>query len=74
MDTLCTGEPNEARDPGVVYDTVVAWQPLPEPYKEKTKMKNLIYIIIVVVRGIRWPQKPSGRQTDNQSMSVKQWS
>ena len=29
----CDGEPNEARDPGVVYDTVVAWQPLPEPYK-----------------------------------------
>lgn len=29
----CDREPNEARDPGVVYDTVTAWQPLPEPYK-----------------------------------------
>ena len=29
----CDGEPNEARDPGVVYDTVIAWQPILEPYK-----------------------------------------
>ena len=29
----CDEEPNEARDLGAVYDTVIAWQPLPEPYK-----------------------------------------
>lgn len=29
----CDEEPNEARDLGAVYDTVTAWQPLPEPYK-----------------------------------------
>ena len=27
----CDGEPNEARDLGVVYDTVTAWQPYTEP-------------------------------------------
>lgn len=31
----CDEEPNEARDLGAVYDTVIAWQPLPEPYKPK---------------------------------------
>lgn len=29
----CEEEPNEARNLGIVYDTVLAWQPLPEPYK-----------------------------------------
>ena len=31
----CDEEPHEARDLGAVYDTVIAWQPLPEPYKPK---------------------------------------
>lgn len=29
----CEEEANEARDLGIIYDTVLAWQPLPEPYK-----------------------------------------
>ncbi len=31
----CSGEPEEARDLEVIYDTVTAWMPLPRPYQEK---------------------------------------
>lgn len=38
----CDGEPNEARDLGAVYDTVIAWQPYtePEPYQSKVPEAN----------------------------------
>ena len=36
----CDEEPNEARDLGAVYDTVIAWQPLPEPYRPERRNRR----------------------------------